>query len=94
MGEGGVAEMSNAAQHGWPGTELSAAPRAANAQVVEPRLLTFEQAAEYLAVGRTTIYKLVGRGEIPEVKIGRCSRVLPEDLEAYIKAHRTRKGNR
>ena len=48
------------------------------------RLLTYEQAAAYLAVGRTTIYDLVGKGELPAVKIGRCTRLRPEDLEQFI----------
>ena len=55
------------------------------------RLLTYQEAADVLAVGRTTIYGLVGRGELPVVKIGRCSRLRPEDLEKFIKSRVTRK---
>ena len=55
------------------------------------RLLTYEEAADYLAVGRTTIYDLVGRGELPTVKIGRCTRLRPEDLEDFIEAKLTRR---
>jgi excisionase family DNA binding protein len=53
---------------------------------VARRLLTYEQAADYLAVGRTTMYDLVARGELQAVKIGRCTRLRPEDLEAYVEA--------
>ena len=55
------------------------------------RLLTYEEAADYLAVGRTTVYDLVGKGELPAVKIGRCTRLRPEDLEEFIEARLTRR---
>ena len=55
------------------------------------RLLTYDEAGEYLAVGRTTMYGLVSRGEVPAVKIGRCTRLRPEDLEDYIKKRLTRR---
>jgi len=42
------------------------------------RLLTYDEAGEYLAVGRTTMYDLVARGELPTVKIRRCTRFKPE----------------
>jgi len=38
----------------------------------------------YLAVGRTTMYDLVARGDLPTVKIRRCTRFRVEDLDAYI----------
>ena len=55
------------------------------------RLLTYEEAADYLSVGRTKIYDLVGRGELPAVKIGRCTRLRPEDLEEFIEARLIRR---
>jgi excisionase family DNA binding protein len=58
---------------------------------LEGGLLTYDQAAGYLAVGRTTMYDLVARGELPAVKIGRCTRLRPEDLEDYIKKRLTRR---
>ena len=58
---------------------------------LEGGLLTYDQAAGYLAVGRTTMYDLVARGELPAVKIGRCARLRPEDLEDYIKKRLTRR---
>ena len=54
------------------------------------RLLTYEEEADYLAVGRTTVYDLVGKGELPAVKIGRCTRLRPENLEELLKAKLTR----
>ena len=44
-----------------------------------------------MAVGRTMVYDLVGKGELPAVKIGRCTRLRPEDLEEFIKAKLTRR---
>ena len=55
------------------------------------RLLTYEEAADYLAVGRPPVYDLVGKGELPAVKIGRCTRLRPEDLEEFIEAKLARR---
>ena len=55
------------------------------------RLLTYDEAGEYLAVGRTTMYDLVAKGELPTVKIRRCTRFKPEDLEDYIKLQTCRR---
>lgn len=46
-------------------------------------LLTVEQAAERLALGRTSVYGLLNRGELKVVRIGRSVRVLARDVEAY-----------
>ncbi|NRA03543.1 MAG: helix-turn-helix domain-containing protein [Myxococcales bacterium] len=40
-----------------------------------PLLLTPEQAARYLSVGRTTIYDLIRSGDLASVKIGRLRRI-------------------
>ena len=40
-----------------------------------PLLLTPEQAARYLSVGRTTIYALIRSGDLASVKIGRLRRI-------------------
>jgi excisionase family DNA binding protein len=56
------------------------------------RLLTYDEAGEYLAVGRTTMYDLVGKGALQTVKIGRCTRFRPEDLEDFIESQLTRRG--
>lgn len=36
-----------------------------------PEVLTVDQVAQYLGVGRNTAYAAVGRGEIRSVKVGR-----------------------
>lgn len=52
-------------------------------------LLTVEDVADILKVGRTTIYELLNSGALPSVKIGRCRRVLRSDLNAYIASLRS-----
>ncbi len=47
-------------------------------------LLTVEEAGQLLGVGRTTVYQLIGDGEIRTVKIGRSRRVARCDLEAFV----------
>lgn len=47
-------------------------------------LLTIAEAAEQLAIGRTTLYALMASGEIASVKIGRSRRIRPEALDAFI----------
>jgi excisionase family DNA binding protein len=49
-----------------------------------PLLVTVEQAAELLNVGRTTMYGLVASGTIPSVRIGKCRRVAVDALDAYV----------
>ncbi len=46
-------------------------------------LLTVEQAAEQLTIGRTTLYALIRTGDIPSVRIGKLRRLRPADLTAY-----------
>ena len=47
-------------------------------------LLTVLEAAQRLGVGRTLIYTLMERGELPFVKIGRTRRLRPAHIEALI----------
>lgn len=49
-----------------------------------PLLVTVEEAARRLSIGRTAAYLLVLRGELQSVKIGRARRVVVASLEAYI----------
>ena len=49
-------------------------------------LLTVEEAAERLSVGRTTMYGLVSTGAIRSVTIGRLRRIPAECLETYVSA--------
>jgi excisionase family DNA binding protein len=47
-------------------------------------LLTIEEAAELLRLGRTRTYQLVMGGRIPSVTIGRRRLVPREDLEVFV----------
>lgn len=47
-------------------------------------LLTVEEAAQRLKIGRTQMYALIAAGEVVTVTIGRLRRVPPECLTAYV----------
>ena len=51
------------------------------------RLLSAEELARELGVGRTTAYALLWSGQIPSMKIGRLRKVRREDVQAFIDAH-------
>ena len=51
---------------------------------MEPALLRVDEAATYLAIGRTTLYELIGRGELPTVHIGRSVRVPTAAIKQWI----------
>jgi excisionase family DNA binding protein len=46
-------------------------------------LLTVEEAAEQLGIGRTLTYKLIGNGEIESIRIGRLRRVPTTAIRDY-----------
>ncbi len=48
------------------------------------KLLSAEELAQELGVGRTTAYALLWSGQIPSMKIGRLRKVRREDVEAFI----------
>lgn len=47
-------------------------------------LLTVDEAAEVLAVGRSTVYALLEAGVLRSVKIGRCRRIPTAALDEFI----------
>lgn len=47
-------------------------------------LYTTAEAAKVLGIGRSTLYLLLGRGEIESVKIGALRRIPPTALDAYV----------
>lgn len=53
-------------------------------------LLTVEEAARLLCIGRTTMYSLVSSGAIASVTIGRLRRVPYESIDEFVAALRTR----
>jgi excisionase family DNA binding protein len=51
---------------------------------VEALLLTPDEAAEVLGVGRVTVYELIRLRALPSVKIGRCRRIALRSLQEYV----------
>ena len=59
--------------------------------IVQPRLLSPDQAAAYLGLGsRWAIYRLVGHGELPAIHLAGKLRLDRDDLDRLIE---TRKGH-
>jgi excisionase family DNA binding protein len=48
-------------------------------------LLTPEEAAEVLHIGRTTVYALMKSGELRPVHIGRSCRIPHAEVEGYVR---------
>ncbi|HEY3718422.1 MAG TPA: helix-turn-helix domain-containing protein [Jatrophihabitantaceae bacterium] len=63
-------EETNAVDHHTPATV--------------PLVLTIEQAAERLGIGRSLMYALVTSGEVESVTIGRLRRIPTDALVTYI----------
>ena len=55
---------------------------------VAPLLLTIPQAAAVLAIGRTTVYELIGAGDLEAVHLGRSVRVPVAELHAFVARQR------
>jgi excisionase family DNA binding protein len=52
---------------------------------VDARLLyRVEEAAEILALGRSTIYELLASGELKSIKIGRACRIAASELDRFV----------
>ncbi len=54
--------------------------------VIDPFLLTVPQAARVLGISRHTLYKLIHKGELRCIHIGRASRVSVADLRRWLQA--------
>lgn len=57
-----------------------------------PVLLTVEDAARAMAVGRTTVYQLVAAGSLRSVKIGRSRRIPLDAIREYVAGISTEHG--
>ncbi len=47
-------------------------------------LLTVEEAATVLGVGRSLMFELIASGQVDSVRVGRLRRLRPDDLRAYV----------
>ncbi len=51
-----------------------------------PRLLlTVEEAADRIGIGRSNMFKLIRQGDVKSVKVGRLRRITPAALEDFIR---------
>lgn len=55
---------------------------------IERELVTVKEAATFLGLGVATIYRLMDRGVLPFIKLGRSRRVSREDLKACVQKNR------
>ena len=49
-------------------------------------LLTVPEVARRLGMGRSFVYQLVSKGEIPSIKLGRARRIPVSALEKFVEA--------
>lgn len=54
--------------------------------------LTYKEAEQFVGLSRTTLWKLIGDGEIEHRKVGRAVRISRESLEAYMRGDATGSG--
>lgn len=57
-----------------------------------PDLLTVDEAARRLRIGRTFLYELIKNGEIVSLKVGKLRRFPPEALQAYVERKKAEQG--
>lgn len=74
--------------HSTTARDQGAAKRAHSSRT--PLLLTVQQAAEMLAIGRSTAYELIADGELEVVHIRRAVRVPMAAVEDYVTRLRRR----
>jgi excisionase family DNA binding protein len=59
-------------------------PNALLDAVVNKLLLDVREVAALLGCGKTYVYELLARGELPWVKLGRLTRIPRSSLEAFV----------
>lgn len=52
---------------------------------MEKLLLKPSEVTQLLGIGRSLVYELIARKEIPSVRLGRCIRVPSESLQHWLK---------
>lgn len=45
---------------------------------------TVPEVAQHLRLGRTTVYRLIGTGELPSIKVGGSRRVTASALQVFL----------
>jgi len=77
-----------------PTDPAESTPRPAPRALPERILLTPEEAAETLRIGRTSLFGLIKSGEIESIRIGGMRRIPVEALNSYIERVGPNKANR
>lgn len=57
-----------------------------------PEVMTVEQAARYLGIGRNSAYEAIGRGQLPALHIGKLLRVSRYHLEQLVRGRQAPTG--
>ena len=52
---------------------------------MEKLLLKPSEVTQILGIGRSLVYELIARKEIPSVRLGRCIRIRIDSLEQWLK---------
>lgn len=52
---------------------------------MEKLLLKPSEVAKVLGIGRSLVYELIARREIPSIRLGRCIRIPSESLQQWLK---------
>ena len=53
-----------------------------------PRLLTVKEAGRILAISRSSVYELIGSGQLETLHIGRSVRIPADAIASYVRALR------
>ena len=57
-----------------------------------PEVMTVEQAARYLGIGRNSAYEAIHRGDLPALRIGKLLRVSRYHLEQMVRGREAATG--
>jgi excisionase family DNA binding protein len=70
-------------------TKKIVAPSAEDRGTDLPKLLTIGEAAALLAMGYSTVRRLINQGVIPAVRIESLTRIEAAELHRFVESHRT-----
>ncbi len=57
----------------------------------QAELMTVQEVAAYLRVHPMTVYRLIQRGELPAIRVGRGWRLSRNRIEQWLRAHAKRR---
>ncbi len=60
---------------------------------MEKLLLKPSEVTQILGIGRSLVYELIARKEIPSIRLGRCIRVPSESLQQWLKDQEIKKND-